>query len=399
MLWLSVPLLAQRTVTNKDYKGRIIEQYQINANGDYHGTYTSYFANGVIKEERIYYNGQITKCKKYEYYSKTRYLMSNVTWDKQGTLLASKQRVYNNGKVSPIIEIAGLLPNGRWRGWPGHETYTEIYNGNDTVYEWQDRSKSKFIGKFLNGERVKTDKELIALRALAERDSIRSIEYYAYKLAEAHMYKISSIDYYTDEFNGSLLITHAYKIQNVDSLLLHKSMNISNAIDTVYREALNMYYALNVDSTYNSNVNNRIYDISYIYQQVLGFNFGIESAGYYHQANTNEVQFYTFLCNYLKIGKDETLRSLIIDALDLQVFTDIQNLDIYSSTNINPAMAELCVTISNGTYTLLKSCNYIANKNYSRYTGSYQSGYATVYTQAKLLKVLMYCQANNNVIK
>lgn len=175
MLCLSVPLLAQRTITNKDFRGRITEQYQINANGDYHGTYTKYFSNGVIQELATYNKGKITSCKTYEYIGKKRYLMSDKTWDRNGEILTSKIRPYNysNGEVGEVIETAGLLRNGRWRGWPGHETYIEIYNGNDTIYEWQDRSKSKFRGKFLNGERVKTTKEIHLLNEIATRDSIK----------------------------------------------------------------------------------------------------------------------------------------------------------------------------------------------------------------------------------
>lgn len=310
LFMLSVQLIAQRTITNKDYRGRVTEQYQINANGDYHGTYTKYFSNAVIQEVATYNKGKITSCKTYEYIGKTRYLMGDRTWDNKGELLTSKIRTHDpyTNKVSAVIETAGLLRNGRWRGWPGHETYIEIYNGNDTIYEWQDRSKSKFRGKFLNGERVKTTKEVLLLNEIAIRDSIRSIEYYACKLAAVSMYKAKDIDYYINQYNSSLLITHAYKIQNVDSVLLLKSMHINAVIDTVYREALNMYCTLDVDSIYMANKNNVIQDFSDLYTEVLMLNFGRETEVGYSIYNTDEVPFYAFLCNYVKTGTDETLR-------------------------------------------------------------------------------------------
>lgn len=396
MLCLSVPLLAQRTITNKDFRGRITEQYQINANGDYHGTYTKYFDNGVIQESAMYNKGNIVSCKTYEYHGKRRYLMSDKTWDKKGEILTSKIRPYNysNGEVGEVIETAGLLRNGRWRGWPGHETYIEIYNGNDTIYEWQDRSKSKFRGKFFNGERVKTTKEIHLLNEIATRDSILCIDNYACKLAAVHMYKAKDIDYYINQYNSSLLITHAYKIQNVDSVLLLKSMHINAVIDTVYREALNMYCTLDVDSIYMANKNNVIQDFSDLYTEVLMLNFGHETEVGYSIYNTDEVPFYAFLCNYVKTGTDETLRALIIDALNLQGFLDIRNLDIHICTDYHgKPYAEIRISEGNLSRDCLKSCNSIFNKEH-------ESNYTILpYTQAKLLKVIMYCEANGITIK
>lgn len=183
LFMLSLQLIAQRTVTNKDYRGRIVEQYQVNANGDYHGTYTKYFSNGVIQEVATYNRGKITSRKSYEYIGKIRYLMGDRTWDSKGELLTSKIRTHDpyTNKVSEVIETAGLLRNGRWRGWPGHETYAEIYNGNDTIYEWHSRDKSDFIGKYLNGTRIQTIGESQLLSELAIRDSIRYDNYLEYE--------------------------------------------------------------------------------------------------------------------------------------------------------------------------------------------------------------------------
>lgn len=395
LFMLSVQLMAQRTVTNKDYRGRVTEQYQINANGDYHGTYTKYFSNGVIEELSVYNKGKITSCKTYEYIGKIRYLMGDRTWDSKGELLTSKIRTHDpyTNKVSAVIETAGLLRNGRWRGWPGHETYIEIYNGNDTIYEWQDRSKSKFRGKFLNGERVKTIKEIHLLNEIAIRDSIRSIEYYAFELTNVPMHKAKDINYYIDNYTSSLLITHAYKIQNVDSILMHKAMYINNVIDTVYRDALNTYYTLDIDSIYNANT--IVYGMSNIYQEVLAMNYGTYTDDWYTPFNTNEVQFYTFLCDYLKTGTDETLRSLIIDALDLHCISDIRTLDIYCDTSAN-----IYIRTGNLSCYVLKSCNYSFDM-YSRRLGAntYEPGRTTPYIQTKLFKVLKYCQVNNIAAK
>lgn len=88
---LSLQVVAQRTVTNKWSNGRISEQYTINANGDYHGTFkafdrqgrligklnylngdlhgicVAYFNNGTVNEQATYYKGIRTSLKVYSY--------------------------------------------------------------------------------------------------------------------------------------------------------------------------------------------------------------------------------------------------------------------------------------------------------------------------------------------
>jgi hypothetical protein len=223
---LSVQLIAQRTITNKDYRGRVTEQYQINANGDYHGTYTKYFSNGVIEELSVYNKGKITSRKTYEYISKIRYLMSDKTWDRKGEILTSKIRPYNysNGEVGEVIEIAGLLKNGkgRWRYWPGHESYTEIYNGNDTVYSWTDRSKSKFNGKFLNGEYIKTAKEIEYEHTRYISDSINDLSDLYYDTFMYH-FDGNEVQFYT--------FMYTYLLTGNDS---HLKALIIDALDLQY---------------------------------------------------------------------------------------------------------------------------------------------------------------------
>lgn len=88
---LSLQVVAQRTVTNKWSNGRISEQYTINTNGDYHGTFkafdrqgrligklnylngdlhgicVAYFNNGTVNEQATYYKGIRTSLKVYSY--------------------------------------------------------------------------------------------------------------------------------------------------------------------------------------------------------------------------------------------------------------------------------------------------------------------------------------------
>lgn len=181
---------AQKTITKRGYDGKPYEQYQVDANGTYHGFYKRFFDNGFLETDAIYYKGTQISSKTYEYYGKIRYLMYDVTWDRKGKVLTSKQRMvnYSTGDVGELIQKQGLLPNGNGLWFYNYfvdKSYTEQYKGNDTSYVWVDKTKKQFIGKYLNDERVLTKDELKAKLAedlayeaeekvKAKQDSIRN---------------------------------------------------------------------------------------------------------------------------------------------------------------------------------------------------------------------------------
>lgn len=193
LFMLSPQLIAQRTVTNKGYGGKIIEQYIVNANGDMHGTYKTwnrqgrliknynyqngelhgncllYFDNGTVQEESTYYKGTMTSLKVYQYNENgtKRKLIRNATWDRSGNVLTDGDN-------------AGTLPNGRWRfNYPRYGDYSETYNGNDTLYVWDDRAKQRFLGKQIDGIFMEYKSQLDI--ELAIRDSVRAEKYLQYE--------------------------------------------------------------------------------------------------------------------------------------------------------------------------------------------------------------------------
>lgn len=185
----SLQLLTQRTVTNRLCAScKPYEQYQVNAqgnkhgyykawdrqgrqvkqygylNGELHGTCLIYFGNGMIKEASTYHEGVQTSLKVYAYENNKRKLIRNATWDKSGNVLT------DGGNV-------GLLPNGRWRfHYPKYGDYSETYNGNDTLYIWDDRGKVRFLGKRIEGVFIEYKSQLDI--ELAKRESIRSTTVY-----------------------------------------------------------------------------------------------------------------------------------------------------------------------------------------------------------------------------
>ncbi len=103
--------------------------------------------------------------------------------------------------------------------------------------------------------------------------------------------------------------------------------------------------------------------------------------------NGNEVQFYTFLYTYVQAGSNKELRSLIIDALDLQYITDISDLQFHIRKKSDNG-AELEILVGNRYMKILGSCKYRS----SRYTLAVLklNGYEITDTQSKLLKVIEY---------
>ncbi|WP_146212754.1 toxin-antitoxin system YwqK family antitoxin, partial [Dysgonomonas alginatilytica] len=185
LFMLSLQLFAQRTITKRLCPScRPYAQYQVNANGDYNGFFTSwdrhgrlagtlnyqhgqlhgmcvtYFENGSINEQAEYYQGTQISLKIYAYEDGKRKLVRNATWDRSGNIITDGDN-------------AGKLPNGRWRfNYPRYGDYSETYNGNDTLYIWDDRAKQRFLGKYLDGTRVYTKEETMIMKEQAIQDSI-----------------------------------------------------------------------------------------------------------------------------------------------------------------------------------------------------------------------------------
>lgn len=147
---------AQKTITLKNHLGKPYEQYQVDANGTKHGFYKKFFKNGFLETDAVYYKGKEVSSKTYEYYGATRYLMHDITWDRNGKILTAKHRTYINGVVSPLNQSAGLLANGkgRWELDTYSNEYIEYYNGNDTAYLWKDKTKTGAVNKYFKGDRV-----------------------------------------------------------------------------------------------------------------------------------------------------------------------------------------------------------------------------------------------------
>lgn len=196
---LSPQLIAQRTVTNRLCPScRPYEQYQINAQGNRHGTYKTWnrqgrlihesnWSNGVehgrnidydsktgaIQRDAMMHNGQMTSLKVYSYNLEgtKRSLVREETWLKDGTILTSREfdPVYNKW-----IESAGKLSNGRF--WYDKYGYNEKYNANDTVYVWSNKYKEIFEGKYLDGIRLYTKEETMIMKEQAIQDSIAYVK-------------------------------------------------------------------------------------------------------------------------------------------------------------------------------------------------------------------------------
>lgn len=164
---------SQKTITKRGYNGRPYLTYQINAKGDYHGLYTKYFDNGTIELQETYVIGKMRAKKLYEYSGSLRYLVLNATYDAKGKVLT--KYIQANDQSSTLKQVAGLLKNGRWYDVSGIGIgdYIEKYNGSDIEYAWTDRTKKKFIGKFLNDQRIYSENEIKIFRQIAKRDSIK----------------------------------------------------------------------------------------------------------------------------------------------------------------------------------------------------------------------------------
>ncbi len=284
---LSLQVVAQRTLTNKWSNGRISEQYTINANGDYHGTFkafdtqgrligklnylngdlhgicVAYFNNGTVNEQATYYKGIRTSLKVYSYNENgtKRTLVRDATWDKKGRLLTNTSTV--NGVT------AGKLPNGYWSTdyyMPYHiGRYIERYNGNDTIYLWYDKSKKTFEGKEINGVFIESE-ELIK-----DRED-------RYKLAELAL---------------------ANKQAKEDSIIQARRANYDTEVanikitDTIYKKFIT--------------------DVM----------------------DGSEHKFYSIICNHLKHSNSDTLRTMIMKTLGITM-DDLLNTNINITSELSP---------------------------------------------------------------
>ncbi|WP_353122449.1 hypothetical protein [Dysgonomonas capnocytophagoides] len=105
--------------------------------------------------------------KVYAYENGKRKRIRNATWDRSGNVL-------NDG------DNAGKLANGRWRfNYPRYGDYSKTYNGNDTLYVWDDRAKQRFLGKQIDGIFMEYKSQLDI--ELAIRDSVRAEKYLQYE--------------------------------------------------------------------------------------------------------------------------------------------------------------------------------------------------------------------------
>lgn len=179
---IPLQLFAQRTITKRLCPScRPYAQYQVNANGEYngffkswdtqgrlagtlnyqhgqlHGMCVTYFENGSINEQAEYYQGTQISLKIYAYKDGKRKLVRNATWDRSGNIITDGDN-------------AGKLPNGRWRfNYPRYGDYSETYNGNDTLYVWDDRAKQRFLGKQFDGVFIKSEERM-------HNDAVKDIE-------------------------------------------------------------------------------------------------------------------------------------------------------------------------------------------------------------------------------
>lgn len=368
---LSPQLIAQRTVTNKGYGGKIIEQYNVNANGDMHGTYKTwnrqgrliknynyqngelhgncllYFDNGTLQEESTYYKGTMTSLKVYQYNENgtKRRLTRNATWDRSGNVLTDGDN-------------AGKLANGRWRfNYPRYGDYSETYNGNDTLYVWDDRAKQRFLGRYLDGIRVYTKEEAMLMKEQALQDSIS----YAMELEEEE---------------------RLYLIEEAKEQAMKDSIE---QVKTNYNKLAKSIIKTN--TSYTDLLTNGKYCIEY--------------------------EFFSFLCKYIKKKKDtdSILSNMIMDILEISSVKDLDIKAVLSESNITGFQTTYTnegITITNKQdKTKITALKPYYNANFHFTT---QSNWNLTYTvpedilanyskQRELLDIILYCKEHNIAIK
>ncbi len=322
---LSLQLLAQRTVTNRICPScRPYEQYQVNAQGNMHGYYKAWDRQGKLIQQYNYVNGDLHGiCRDY---------FSN------GTI--KEDAVYYKGRMTNL-KIYAYVNNKRQlvktKAWDKSGTLV-IDSGN--------------MGKLPNG---------------------RWKRHYPSYGNYAEIYNNNDTVYIWDDTDKKKFLG---KQINSKFMEYKSQLDIELAIrDSIRSAAYNVYS--------DQPRNDSLLAISTHYVEVLSICFG---DGEGNAANSDEQQFYEFLCKYLKIGKDEHLIALIIDALDLQYISDVRNLTLRCRSD-NKWQASIVVTSNRLTHTLISSCN-LPYQSYS----SYSYGATTPYIQAKMLKIIRYLE-------
>ncbi|WP_298938549.1 hypothetical protein [uncultured Dysgonomonas sp.] len=379
LFMLPLQVLAQRTITNKDYRGRITEQYQVNVQGNRQGLYKNWNSQGrlihesnwsngvehgrsidydtetgVIQRDAMMYKGQIISLKVYAYNDNhtIRSLIIDKTWTKDGHILTHREYNYATGTMD---QYAGKLSNGRF--WYDMAGYNEKYNANDTVYVWTNKDKEIFEGKYLNGIRVYTKEEAMNKKEQAIQDSIS----YSIELEE-------------DE--------------RLDSIKEAKEQAMQDSI-------------VHIKTKYQS-LADSIVDTNTLYAKLL-------TDGEY----STEYTFYAFLCKYIKKTKDAdlTLSNMIMNSLGI---SNVKDFDI-KAVLVESDIISLRTTYKNDGITVTNKHNksdtrklksyYYANSRFEpnqawhiTYTVP-KDILANYNKQKELLDIILYCKEHNIVIK